>query len=255
MNFFNEWHLGDCLYTIHYFNKLIRKYSYLEIHFYCNSDYHKELQLWNRYRAQLFLHDISLKPENSINTWIGENDFYWKNLEPAFNGMFDVFYIEYFKNLSSHIGLESPIVTPEDFLFDNEEILTQNVINEEFDVLIINSKPFSNQIDSDSIRNLNKFSLNLIDSNYKAISTEKINDAIPSTIELEYSLLQLAKMSTQVDIIIGIHTAPMLVCFNKYNIDKVQQWILLQKQGLTYSFNSRIYNFRNSNQLSNLKTG
>lgn len=245
LNFYNERHLGDCLYTIHYFNKLHKAHSKLDIHFYCNPNYHFELQLW--IDGNITLHDIIQKPEDAINTWIGENDFYWKNLTPTFNNQFDHFYIAYFNMLSSKAGVDNPIEEIHDMLFDNKEIT--NGYGNEFDYLIINSQPLSGQVDENAVQNLNKFVVEQL-WDFKIISTARIpNTNVACTLDYGYTLMDIAHLSCCCKNIIGIHTAPYLPCFNAFNIDTIKNWVIIQKQGLTYSFNNRIRNIKSSEEL------
>lgn len=246
LDFYNAWHLGDCLYTIHYFNKLSLAYPEITIHFYCNPNYHSELAEWIQY-SNINLHNISDVPTDAINTWIGENDFYWKNLTPAFDNQFDHFYIAYFDLLSMKAKVSNPIETKYDMLFDNQEIITG--ASKEFDYFIINSQGMSGQTDQEAVNNLNKFTLEQL-KDFRVITTEKIpNSYIPCTRDEYPSLMNIAQLSCHATNIVGIHTAPYLPCFNVFNIDAVRNWIIIQRQGLTYSFNNRIFNIKDSKEL------
>lgn len=248
MNFHNDYHLGDCLFTIHYLNKLqdqIKK----DLNFYCDAKYHDELSLWIE-NPGIKLCDIKDKSRHSINTWLGLDDFYHSNKE-LYNHKFDRLYNAFFNKLTlsiNYIDLVNPIKTINDLLFDNYKININNKLNKNFDFFIINSKPLSGQVDENAIKNLNCFVENKLKS-YNVISTEPINSMIECTRDYGMSLIDIANLSTRCDYIIGIHTAPMLVCFNKFNINNVKQWIILQKDGLTYSFNNRISNIKDSSKL------
>lgn len=246
---YNKWHLGDCLYTIHYLNKLIQQESDLSVIFYCKLEYHYELKYWIE-SDKIILYDIKDNiPDHAFNTWIGEDDYYWKNITPTFNNNFDLFYIEYFNILSKKLGLQNPIITPDDLLFDNPEINHPNEFPS-FDYLIINSEGNSGQVDEDAVKNLNYFVTSRL-KDYRVITTSPINNNIDCTRYYNMTLFDIAQLSLKTDYIIGIHTAPMLPTLNCYTINTNIKWVIIQKQGLTYSF-PNIQNIKDSKELFNV---
>jgi len=62
---------------------------------------------------------------------------------------------------------------------------------------------------------------------------------IPSTLAHGLSLVDIALIAMRSKRIIGIHTAPMIPCFNVFNIEKTEAWDLFSERE-TYSYNNRI---------------
>lgn len=245
IEFYNELHLGDCLYQLLYCNKLVEKNNNIEIVFYCNEKYFYELNLWNKFLDKIFFLPIEKKTSGAYNTWIGLDNFHHSTL-PNYNFYFDKQYIDFFNKLSKKINIENPIKTSEDFLFDNIEILKPT---ESYDFLIVNSKPLSGQVDKEMINYLeNKI---IYDLEGKIITTKKIGN-FKCTVDYNYSLLDIAKISNNVKYIIGIHTSPMLVCLNKYSLNNFVKMYILQNENLTYSYNNKIFNINNLSEMKKI---
>ena len=242
LNFYNKYHLGDQIYHIHFCNKLLQKYPHLRISNYMYDEYKisSDLHVYpeNKYRIKNIGIDnggfsyIDLKNYN--NCWINRKGIFDKWVSTPSSGYleFDVFYIDFYIELLAELGLESPILNRDDFWFDNPEITKTD---EHFDFLLINSVPMSGQW-YDNNGQFDEISTKLIDSGYSVISTAKsrVPDVV-CTLDRGYSLLDIAKVSTGVDHVIGIHTSPFLVTLNHLSVDTVKSFICLHRQGLTYS--------------------
>ena len=152
------------------------------------------------------------------------------------------------------MNVDNPIKTNEDLLMDNSLILEKNrLYDKHFDVLVVNSMPNSGQIE----KNLEPFNIlfdHLLSKNFKVISTEKTKySEILSTVENKLSLLEIGNLSLNCDYIVGVHTSPVIYTFNKWNIDKIKKWIIFQSDGLTYTFNDNVINYRTLNDMNKIK--
>jgi hypothetical protein len=246
IEFYNELHLGDCLYQLLYCNKLAEANLNMEIIFYCQSKYFIELQLWNKFPSRIFLVPIENKTPTAINSWIGINNFHHATFAD-YKYVFDKQYIDFFAYLSGLANIDNPIRVSSDMLFDNEEI---NMPLEQYDYLIINSEPLSGQVPKNLLDYLNNELL--YELNGSIITTKKIAN-FKCTLDSSYTLLDIAKLSVRAKYIIGVHTSPFLGCFNKFNIDKITKWYIFQNTGLTYSFNNNIISIKDINEIEKIK--
>jgi hypothetical protein len=74
---------------------------------------------------------------------------------------------------------------------------------------------------------------------YNVITTFPIQD-IECTLDYNYNLVQIAKISTKTPIIIAVDTGPIHLCLNKITLDNCQLFHVLHKSN-SYSFNKITY--------------
>jgi len=260
INFYSQEHLGDNMYHFHYCRKLLEKNKDIEIDFYVKrpTDCNNFEIFYNELKKHIidlerfnFIRNFTILPKDVINIHINANQTGRKYFEfikyPSLEGnlSYNEFYIYFFEYLSNILQIKNPIKTNDDFLIDNPLILKDNPLyNDNFDFLIINSIGLSGQVE----KNLSYFDPlfeYLLIKGYKVISTEKTKFSdILSTVENGLSLLDIGNLSLKCNNVIGVHTAPMTYTFNKWNIDKINKWIIFQANGTTYTFNDRIFNVK-----------
>jgi hypothetical protein len=245
INLYNEFHLGDGIFTIHFLNKYL-DYDII-FNFYVHEQYIDELtkHIKNN-NIKLFSLNNGGIPNDSHNIWIGHDRYYFNRIM-NFNFMFDLFYVDFFKMISKKLNLEPKILNNTDLLFDNSNFNVS--INKTFDYLIINSIPYSGQFNY----NENDF-INLCDQfnkqNISFITTKKIN-SYECTLDHNMSLVDIGNLSNYCDNIISINTAPIITTFTTENIDKVKKRLVLDKF-LSYSYNERIYSIKNFSNIYNI---
>lgn len=224
LEFNNKYHLGDCIFSIIYFNKVLRKYTNSEIIFYCNSNYHKQLK-------EICEERILLKPfqNKGESTWIGRDGLYHGNQGP-FSGKYgstkntNEIYVHFYNYLSSKCGLDIVFETKYDILYDSDQYLNNiDQYDKNYDIMVINSVPLSGQFQYSELE-LNNIIID-ISEKYKVITTKKVNN-IDCTLDMDYSILDIAKLAYYIDKIITIHTAPHILTLNKWTINKYKRWIV-----------------------------
>jgi hypothetical protein len=137
------------------------------------------------------------------------------------------------------LGYVCPIQKPEDMLFDNPGILKPTPMSREWDYLLINSFPLSNQVNGTEAEMDAIFDRKIEELRGKTIvTTKKVRD-LPCTRDHNLSLLGIANLSTMAKNIVGINTGPYCMCFNVFNIDKVHRWVHLNDRHI-YRYNNRI---------------
>lgn len=231
-----EWHLGDNIYHLDYLRKLINNNPEFIFSHYCKKQYINELSNHiTEYENNIQLYPIEYGvPEKAINVWIGANNWYYdykkNNLSSPL--MYDIMYIDWYNHLQNIYGLPNPIQTVEDFLLTFPKIDIYD-LPKQYDVLVINSTPQSSQYhyEEDLFK---KLIYNFINQGHNIITTKKI-DNIECTLDYNYNLTQIAKISTKTPIIIAIHTGPIVLCLNKITLNNSQFFHILDNEH-SYSF-------------------
>ena len=235
IEFFNEYKLGDQIFHIHYCNKLIAVND-LKIIFYCKKEYHDELTLWINDKNKIILEDLNKKPKRSINCWLNSMKHF--DNRGIYDFFYDKIYLAFYRDLSKKIGnIINPIGTPEEFLFDEKQIIENKNILGEYDYLIINSRPNSYQWNYDE-KDFDLLFAKLINKGYKIITTAKNNFKLDCTLDFNFSLLDIASLSLECKNIIGIHTAPHVPTMNKWNIENNKRMVFFHNVGIDYSFHN-----------------
>lgn len=234
ISFCNGYHLGDNVNHIHYLRKLCENYGDIRFFYYIKSSYFDELNVFiEDLKEQIILKKLEDRPLDSINAWVGSIPINGGKSGGVFllNDRYKLFY----DTISANIGLENPIKTSYDMILDAPCINLANTIGN-YDILLINSVPLSGQYSLNDTDFKNK--VDEWKEKYTIITTRKI-DSFPCTLDYKYNLVQIANMSIRVKYIVGIATAPIIPCFNVWNIDSVKKWFVLSKRS-TYSYNNRI---------------
>lgn len=248
MNFNNNYHLGDCVFSIIYFNKVCRTHCDLEINFYCNISYHWELTQIIEFPDRIHLFPYEDKGES---TWINREGFYHGN--GSFKGKFarmkyyDEIYIYFYNYLSKICDIDFCVHENIDTLYDSNLYLEgiEDFANS-YEYLVVNSEPLSKQFVHDP-ECLNQIIIDL-SKQYNVITTKKI-DGIDCTLDNQYSLLDIGRISYFIKRFICIHTAPHILTLNKFNHHNIEQWICLHnRHSINFNF---VKSFKSHKELQN----
>ena len=242
LEFHNEAHLGDSVFFVHYLRKLCEKYDDVRVLYYISQKYFREIQLQiNEFSDRIILRPFGTRHKDTLGGWAASKygpksvgEIGRRNKINLLNERYDAF----FQIVSDYIGLENPIPGKNCTLIDNKLILEKVDVGP-FDILLINSRPLSSQYRYNGT-NFNK-KIEELKERFKIITTRKtIFNDVPCTLDYKLNLLQIGNVSTEVKYIIGIATAPIINCFNIWNIDKVKKWFVLSNRS-TYTYNDRIF--------------
>ena len=209
----NAYHLGDNIINFIFFYKIK---DYIEsnniiIHYYCWSQYHKNLHDFNcSNNIKIFDYE-----NRGYVLWQGGNTPHQHYIEDKLVGMFNIF-------LNTH---NIPISVNE-FEYEDSDLFKRfNELEEKYkkvDILIINSNPLSYQY------NYNKYEWdNLIlrlSEKYTLATTEKVNDNILSLETV--SVKNIAAIALNVKKIIAINTGPSIPLYNKNILDNIEDLYL-----------------------------
>ena len=248
LKFYNEYHLGDSGYHIHFCNKLCEYYDDVMITNYIREDL---VGISNEfiepvYKDRIVNKPLGEKPDDAINSWINRNNDYniWISNIFTFDS-FDIFYIEFYNRLFGECGYINPVNTVDKFLFDHT-LITNPIksITTKYDFIIINSIPMSGQWGYNESQ-FDTLISKLVDKGYSVITTKKSRTGVDCTLDMGYTLMDIGVVSTNCKYVIGVHTAPWLYTLNKESINNIEFFICLQNQGVGYSF-SNVFSVRSS---------
>lgn len=212
--FKSETHLGDCILHAHFLRQLLKVNPQIErIYLYQYSKHYTQVRE--------FLEDIiehpdqrirmaayEAAPPNALRGWVGQFGI------PPLPCALDTLRFNAYNTLCKMINVTSPFKNLRDILIDHPSLYkTENFSN--YDVLLINSVPLSNQCNFD-ISEFDNLAYRIKEKGKTVISTNKIPN-IDCTIDKGYSVLDIGRLSCRAKYIIGIGTGPMICCLNVRN--------------------------------------
>lgn len=237
---YNAANLGDSVFQMHYMLKNVEHDNTIFFKYYCHDAYHTELNNILNGNKNIQILSLNKKTEDSFNCWIqAENK--WGDYGKGKNKIYqNEFYISFFNYLNQKYNITYNF---DNIIFDFEK--KNNILSDnKYDFLVINSPGHSGQYDYNSM-DFMIFCTNLKKKGFKIVTTEKI-PTIDSTIENNLSLFDIANISINCEKIISINTSPIIMCFNKYNIDK--EIYVLNKHNIYYLYNN-CYTYNNINDI------
>jgi hypothetical protein len=248
LDFYNKFHLGDCLVSIHFLNKLLDKNN-LNINFYCNIEYHNQLKEFISLNNKIKL--LPIESSKGTNLWCGEilhkvkssnekNYPFFCFTYPELEDVLKMVY-ESYKLVSAELNLVFPFKNKYDVIFD-EEILSEEPKIGYFDYLIINSDCKSGQV-SFSIKEQDEIFYYIIDkikqSNKSFITTKKLGN-YPCTLDENLSIVEIGQLSKKAIKVIGVPTSLFWITLNKFAIFNKTKFINITQDSCTYEIETNV---------------
>jgi hypothetical protein len=214
--------LGDNLLAVNFLRKLVLS-NELKIRYACPREYH--LQLYPFIEPTISLLPLEELKENWDNVWIAQNDV-WFHSHPDFP-YFHGLYYEFFQNLCIRLKLDCPVVQTSDVLLSHPAIAP--IPGLDIDVLMLNCPPLSKQFDFDpGIWELAAERWH--SQGLKIWTANKVRDtAIPSTRELGYGLIDIARLACHAKMVVSVCTGPLHAALNQSSIKTVMEWHVFHK--------------------------
>ena len=213
MNFVfkSETHLGDCLLHAHFMRKVVEQNPNITFDFYLIDKHWVQTQEYISDIPQIKCLKYHECPTKHLRGWVGQFGI------PPLPCPLDGLRLFSYRNLSKIMNIECPFKSEYDLLFDNIKI--KNGYNTpEFDVLLINSVPLSNQINYNEKDYIN-FCKKIYNRGKTIITSNKI-EGIPCTSDFNLTVMGIGGLSTKCKIITGIVTGSMQCCLNIWTKDK-----------------------------------
>lgn len=221
---FNKYHLGDQVFNILFFNKIsgYLKKRGLKVEYYMERVYIKQVREFVKDEEVILLHGLDKKPEWALEAWINNREIV-KNFELQTKIGFDSYYIYFFQRLCEKMGLDYVVMDLKcndlDFEKRWNRMILQKPEIQELDILIINSEPLSGQYRVDRV-SWNLF-ISYLHHKYKIITTLKVQ-GISCTMDENWTIKDIASISTKVKYIISINTGPFVGCYNEETLNHIQ---------------------------------
>ena len=246
MHFHNDYHYGDCLFSLHFLEKISRSNN-IECDFYCKDEYSYQLQEFLPKNSKVSL--SKQKKENSKHLWMGA---YFEKAhkkapksslmcgkQPTYEDIYKILLV-IFQIQCEELNLNCPFNCSEELVFD-EEPLSHNITDIRFEYLLINSYCLSGQVKY-SPRQQDLIFLEIIKNIKKSkksfITTKKILDN-PCTLDFNLSLVKIGQLSKNCKIILGVPTSPFLMCLNKFSLKGFDKIINITHDNFTFDFDNR----------------
>ena len=250
--FHNEYHLGDNVFNLIFFNNIrnyIKKLN-IYIYYYCQPEYMDQLiEFVSNNNVVLF--PINNKPENSLQLWIENTQLKYTFSSVKDNSedkrvCYNVFYKNFFNIILTKLKINFMFTQ---YYYTDADLLTKyNILNEKYkniDILILNSQPFSEQYDY----NKNEWDNYICELNkkYNVVTTTKVNNDIKCTMDDNLTIKTIAAISTKVPVIIAVNSGVVPGLLNIYTLTNVKQF---------FTFDSRCYysypNFVSKNKITEI---
>ena len=234
-HFFNNFHYGDNILNLKFFyvNKDLLKERGIQIHYYYDNNYTKNINELERYidSAVVHLHPLSEKPASAIELWMGKDINGLKHSDD-----FVKYYTAFYKQLLGYlrlqdINIDTSLYQPENYLKEIYAKLDGKY--HDLDVLIINAEPKSGQpYDKAKMDDL----CIKLSKKYRVATTTPVNNDILCTFNDGLKLQDIGAISTHAKNIVSVFSGPITACFNSETINTVKKWFVISGYRLSGNF-------------------
>lgn len=220
---FCAYRLGDNLAHLHFLRAMAKQYPEILFTHACHLCYMDQLSevVWDL--PNLRLVPMEYKSPESIDVWKNAGGLWETHL---LKNNYGRFYIAFFHHLAELMGLESPLKEPADLLFDYPAIKKEAKICDPFDVLIINSRPLSNQWQKYAEPEMTAL-ISLIARKLSVITTQPCRLGVPCAADKALTVTSIGTLSLSCKYIVGASTGPSWPTFNIWNKETVKRRVLL----------------------------
>lgn len=228
----NDWHLGDSLIHMNFLRRVAATHPSIRFVHACHEQLIPQLTELVVDLPNISLRNLKERVQGSIDCWKNRKDRYYGHPD---RDNWVAFHLEHFDFLARDMGVDNPIKTPRDFLFDYPMLDAGRA--EPFDFLIINSMPFSNQVPGLHPHAFDPLIGRLMDKGYSLCTTARCDYAVPCT--QPFSVTAIGCISRYCRFIAGVATGPMWTTYNVHNYDTVEcRFILLEPERIYLTPNS-----------------
>lgn len=244
----NDCGLGDSIFNfiLFYAIKDYIEKNDIKIFYYTKKRYLPQLKEF-LCSKNIFLTSIEYKPNISIELWINNSLFEYRHDRQKFPMNFNKYYIFFFNKVLIKLQLNCNISK---LFYKDEDLLVRynNIsdIYKEFDILILNSQPFSDQYNY----NKNEWDKYIIylSSYFKILTTSKVNDNILCTYDDNLTIKDIASLSTKAKVVIAINSGVFPGLLNYYTLLNVKHFYIFDNR-CYYSY-PNFTNYKNNEQLN-----
>jgi len=229
---YNEYHLGDNLIHLNYLRKVAQQEPHLEFTHHCSEQYHSQLEPLCEGVA-ISLQGMSIPP-GSIHAWIGRENYFHNH---PLRRQWAQFHMAWFDHLSNLLEVSCPIACKEDLLFDYPALKGSS--RYEFDYLIVNSPPQSNQLMDFTPEFFKKRVRDLANEGLKVVTTYPTG-MCPCTLDHHFMVTDIGVLSKSVKHIEGVDTGPMWTTHNIFNQNSVLSRLIYSNASDTFDLSRNV---------------
>lgn len=247
----NIYGLGDSVFNMILF-KLIKEYiidNNIQIYYYTKKEHIYQLNQFND-NNNVKIFSLDIKPEKSLELWINNKYFNYTHIDVCNNNSkkrinYNKYYLNFFNIVLRKLKFNTSISS---ILYSDNDLLTRiDTIPPEyknFDILIINSQPFSGQYKYKKYI-WDKY-IKIINSKFKIVTTTKVNGVL-CTFDKRLSIKDIASLSTKAKVIISINSGVLPGLLNTETVNRVKQ-VYVFDDNSSYSY----LNFKNKNCITEI---
>lgn len=248
----NDKGLGDNVFNIILFRIIMDFiiHNNIKIYYYTKQEYIKQLQEFIYDNPNIILTPLNKKPYYSLELWINTNFFGYTHIYALsksntkilnYNHFYKKFFNIVLKKIKFNISI-SKLVYCDDDLLNRYNLLPEKY--KKFDILIINSTPFSGQYAYN--KNIwDKYIIEL-DKRFKVLTTTKV-DGVLCSYDDNLTIKDIASLSVNAKVIIAINSGVLPGLLNCYTLKKVKHFYIFDNRSF-YSYP----NFENKNNINDI---
>ena len=248
----NDKGLGDNVFNIILF-RIIKDFiihNNIKIYYYTKEQYINQLQEFIYDNSNIILNPLGKKPKYSLELWINTDFFKYTHSDALSSSKtktinFNIFYKNFFnivlKKFKFNISINKLVY------YDDDLLNRYNLLPEKykiFDILIINSTPFSGQYDYN--KNIWDNYIIELNNNFKLLTTTKVHGVL-CTYDDKLTIKDIAALSTKAKVIIAINSGVVPGLLNYYTLTNVKHFYIFDNRSF-YSYP----NFENKNNITDI---
>lgn len=244
----NDKGLGDNVFNMILFN-IINDFinnNNIKIYYYTKYIYLTQLQEFVQNNKNIILCHLKVKPKFSIELWINNSFFEYTHIDAVLiTDIKMVDYNQFYKNFFNIVLKKINFnITINKLVYYDEDLLNRyNLLPEKykhFDILLLNSTPFSGQYNYDK-NEWDNYIIKLNDE-FKILTTTKV-DGVLCTGDDNLTIKDIASLSTKAKIVISINSGVFPGLLNYYTLTNVRHFYIFDNRCF-YSypnFENKIY--------------
>lgn len=232
--------LGDNLAHLHFLRKLAAAYPDHGFTHFCHGDYLDQLRevvsdipriRLTAFAEAYFVSRWEMRPPDALgstNAWKNSSGFFDRHPQKE---TYSAVMLDWYHELARRLGLESPLHTREDLLFDYPALNAKKIKfqSDPFDILIVNSPPLSGQAPRFYSEQMDSLIGRLAQS-YRIVTTfRRPGLDLPCTMDLNATVTGIGRLSQVCNAIVMVSTGPSWPTFNIWNRDSIKLRVVINE--------------------------
>ena len=224
----NSYHLGDNIFNciIFYNIKSYIETNNIKIFYYAPKKFLNQI---NEFMCSpnITLLSLTEKPNNSIELWVNDGFFNYKHCDQKQPVIFNEYLKRFYNKVLDNLSI--PVIINRFFYVDDDLLVRLDSLPNKykmFDILILNSQPFSKQYNYDK-EEWDKHILQL-HKTFKILTTSKVTNLL-CTADEELTVKDIAALSTKAKVVIAVNSGVVPGLLNYYTLTSVKHFFIFDK--------------------------